>query len=88
MMTEIDMCDRLCSATGGHIEDKKSACYAWKQRQSQGQKIAVKIKEKLYVNGKELKQTLISKTVKSLSLHVNPTIEWIKQFEMIKEKLL
>ena len=46
------------------------------------------IKGETFINEKRLNQTLIKESVKSLGIYFNPTMEWTKQFKMIREKLL
>jgi len=87
MQKIINIYNKLYGATGGYIEDKKFTYYAWQWHRKQRQKVTKEITKQLWINKRLLKQMSIKESVKSLGIYINPKIEWIKQFEMVKEKL-
>ena len=66
MQKIIDKYNRLCGATGEHVEVKKLMHYSWQWRYSQGQKLAKDIKEIANANRRQLKETTMKENVKSL----------------------
>ena len=88
LMQEIlNMHNRLHGATGGHVQEDKTTYYAWQWKWRQGQKRIQNVNDKLLINEKSVKQTSVNESVKSLGLFVNPTLKWIHQFEMMKDKM-
>jgi len=45
------------------------------------------INETITLNEKNLKQKSVKESVKSLGVYMNPSLTWVRQFEMIKEKM-
>ena len=82
------MYDKLFSATNGLIEIDKSKFYAWTWQWRQGQKVIKQRNIKLDMKSQQLEQNDVNDSIRSLGVHIGPSLEWDAQFKVMKEKLL
>ena len=87
MQEMLNTCNRLHGATGGQIEETKTTYHSWQWRWKQGQKTIKNVEKELEINNIKLTQTNVQESVKTLGVHMSPTLSWIKQYEMMKEKM-
>ena len=82
------MYDKLFSATNGLIEIDKSKFYAWIWQWRQGQKVIKQRNIKLDMKSQQLEQNDVNDSIRSLGVHIGPSLEWDTQFKVMKEKML
>ena len=88
MQRILEIYNRLYTATGGYIENKKCKYFAWYWRWKQGQK---EIKDKnveIVVNGIKVTSVKSTQSERSLGVYMSPAIVWITQFAKMKEKMM
>ena len=75
MKTIIEKYQALYKATSGKISVEKSYLYYWKWVYQNGIKVIQNIDCKIVLNGEELKQIGVEKSIRSLGLHITPSLE-------------
>ena len=87
MQRILEIYNKLYSATGGYIEDKKCKYFSWKWHWKQGKKVIKNMKVEIKVNNEEITQIDSINSERSLGVYMSPSLVWHKQFEIMKNKM-
>jgi len=79
---------QLYTATGGQIEVNKTKYFAWKWRWRQGRKEIQHIKANITIDNQTIQQMQITDEIKTLGIYISPTLQWSRQFNYIKDKMI
>ena len=88
MQEILDIYSELYQATRGKIQGEKTFSFCWRQRWKNGKREAEDILIKVKIDDKILEQKPIIKQVRTLGVHLSPSIKWNTQFMVMIEKII
>ena len=83
----MDLYIRLYEATEGKIQESKIMYYCWKWIYEKGVKKIVALSTHLEVHDQVIKMENIFKSMRTLEVHIIPSLTWDNQFQVIWKKL-
>jgi len=87
MQQIINIYQKYYTATGGKIEGSKTKFFAWKWKWQQGQKVIHQINAEIYADEQKIKQMSNEESIKTLGVHITPSLQWKCQFQQMMTKL-
>ena len=87
MQLLMDMYTRLYEATGGKIQESKILYYCWKWGYEKGRRLIKQVETELFVYGERIECIEPTKSTRILGVHINPSLSWDDQFEVMRKKL-
>ena len=70
-------------ATGGKVQKDKVMMYGWKWKNDQ----IVEVPMNIIINGKKIRMINVKYSVKTLGVHISPSLSWKDEFEYVKQKM-
>jgi len=87
MQLMLNLYDTLHTATGGKIQEQKSSFFSWIWVWAQSHKRIKNVDINLSINNSSIQQNHVSEDKKTLGVQMSPSMKWICQFSMMKEKM-
>jgi hypothetical protein len=73
----------MYEATGGKVQKDKVMMYGWKWKNDQ----IVEVPINIIINGIKIRMINVKHSVKTLGVHVSPSLSWKDEFEYVKQKM-
>ena len=83
----MDMYTRLYETTGGKIQESKILYYYWIWGYENGMRVIKQVETELFVHGERIECVDPTKSTRTLGVHINPSLSWDDQFEVMRKKL-
>ena len=83
----MDLYTKLYEATGGKIQQMKIMFYCWKWIYENGRQKIIQLDATIIVHNEIIQSIDVTKVIKTLGVHLTPSLNWTSQFEVMRKKM-